>query len=582
MMNFDYLKNLEGFEQVYNYCNLVEQYQRINPEMSAQNGRLALESMVKFIYEQKHWETPADSNLFSMTTDSRFVDFINSDDIMKRIHYIRKVGNSAMHPDSNQKISGGQSFFVLLNLYYFIGSVMKAWQVIDEIPAFDRNLVPQNAQQAEIALHVHPSPTEIEQATTDAAQSASATITAEAPQTITIEQPTELTEAETRKMYIDLLLAEAGWSVSDTRGAIESGKACIEIEVSGMPNPSGKGYADYVLYADNGMPLAVVEAKNTSTNPDVGRQQAELYAECLVNRYGCKRPVIYTTNGFSTNIIDGTYPQRRVMGFHTQDELRLLINRRERNGMDDLTIKDEITDRPYQKRAIRSVCQHFDSLHRRALLVMATGTGKTRVSISIVDVMVRNNWAKKILFLADRVELVVQAKRNFEKLLPSQTCSVLMSKDNDKNARILFSTYQTMINYLDKDEKEFSVGRFDLIIIDEAHRSIFGKYGAIFDYFDSLLLGLTATPRDEVDRSTYDLFGMEPGVPTDSYEYDEAVADGYLVPYNAIQINSQIITAGINVDNLSEAERQELEEIFEYERTKNSIEGEYERDIQPS
>ncbi|MDO4160941.1 MAG: DEAD/DEAH box helicase family protein [Prevotellaceae bacterium] len=582
MMNFDYLKDLEGFEKVYNYCYLVEQYQAINPELSAQNGRLALESMVKLIYELKQWETPADNTLYAMTTDSRFVDFINSDDTMKRIHYIRKVGNIAMHPDSTQKIRGGQSFFVLLNLYYFVGSVMKAWQVIGEIPVFNRNLIPQTAQQAGVGLHVSTLAADVAQVTTDAAQRASATVTAEAPQTIAIEQPTELTEAETRKLYIDMLLEEAGWKVSDTKGAIENGKACIEVEVNGMPTASGKGYADYVLYGDNGMPLAVVEAKRTSVDPDAGRQQAELYAGCLVNRYGCERPVIYTTNGFSTNIIDGIYPKRRMMGYHTQEELKLLISRRNRKGMEDLTIKDEITDRLYQKRAIKSVCRHFDTLHRRSLLVMATGTGKTRVSISIVDVMVRNKWAKKILFLADRVELVTQAKRNFEKLLPDQTCSVLMAKDNDKNARILFSTYQTMINCLNGDDKEFSVGRFDLIIIDEAHRSIFGKYGAIFDYFDSLLLGLTATPRDEVDRSTYDLFEMMPGMPTDSYEYDEAVANGHLVPYKAKQIKSKIICTGIDVDKLSQTEKQELQKIFEYEKTKRGLDGDYERDIQPS
>ena len=322
----------------------------------------------------------------------------------------------------------------------------------------------------------------------------------------------DLSEAETRKLYIDLLLHEAGWTVTEQVGKIVPRQAGIEIEVQGMPNESGMGYADYVLFDADVTPLAVVEAKRTSVDAVAGRHQAELYADCLAARYVCPRPVIYYTNGFETNIIDGIgYPSRKVMGFHTIDELRRMIAQRGRADITDLQISDRITNRNYQKRMIESVCKHYNSKHRRALLVMATGTGKTRVSISLVDVLVRNNWVKNVLFLADRIELVNQAKRNYAKLLPNMTVSSLRDSDVDISARILFSTYQTMIGHLDKDAKTFSLGRFDLIIIDEAHRSVFGKYGAIFEYFDGLLLGLTATPRDEVDRSTYDLFGMEQG-----------------------------------------------------------------------
>ena len=249
-----------------------------------------------------------------------------------------------------------------------------------------------------------------------------------------------------------------------------------------------------------------------------------------------------------------------------------MIAQRGRNDITDLTISDKITDRKYQKHVIESVCRHYNDKHRRALLVMATGTGKTRVSISLVDVLIRNNWVKNVLFLADRIELVNQAKKNYTKLLPSMTVSSLRDNDVDMSARILFSTYQTMIGHLDKDTKTFSIGRFDLIIIDEAHRSVFGKYGAIFDYFDGLLLGLTATPRDEVDRSTYELFGMEQGEPTDSYEYDEAVADGYLNPFEAIKDNSKILKEGIDPDKLSPEELKQLDEIFEYEKLLKGLE----------
>lgn len=584
MKNFDYLKQINGFEQVYNYCNLVEQYQIVNPEISAQNGRLALESLVKIIYQLKQWPTSERPNLYSLVTDERFTDFINNEEMMKRIHYIRKVGNNAMHPDGNA-VTRRESFFLLLNLYYFVGNIMLTWLLIDELPQFDKALIPGNINQAEPHLHHTPTqPAAIDDATTAAASSAAnAASGQEQPKTFAAQNPTELSEAETRLIYIDLLLKEAGWSIIETKGSITRSKACIEIEVEGMPNSSGKGYVDYVLFGDNGLPLAVVEAKKTSIDPAEGRRQAELYADCLVAKYGCQRPVIYYTNGFTTKIIDGLdYPPRTVMGFHTQKELMWMLSQRNRSDITDLTINETITDRDYQKRVIGSVCTHFNSLHRRALLVMATGTGKTRVSISIVDVLARNGWVKNVLFLADRTELVKQAKKNFEKLLPSQTCSLLMEKKCDKNARILFSTYQTMINYIDQDDKEFTIGKFDLVIIDEAHRSVFGKFGAIFSYFDSLLLGLTATPRDEVDRSTYQLFEMEQGIPTDNYEYQEAVDNGYLVPYNAVSITSEILTQGIVEERLSNEEKEELKEIFEYEKTRAMLDGDYKRDIRPT
>jgi type I restriction enzyme, R subunit len=584
MKNFDFLSNINGFHKVYGFCDLAEQFQTVNPRISAQNGRLALESFVKIIYYLKDWQLEEGKDLFNMTIDERFVDFINDDEMMKRIHYIRKVGNDACH-DSGIEVTRSKSFFLVLNLYYFVGNVMLTWKLIDELPKFDKSLIPGSTQQISKPMSVTPTTAaNIATATTTSAQTAVAAIPAtEENATFISNKPTEISEAETRKLYIDLLLEEAGWNVVHTDGAIVSGKACTEIEVKGMPNHSETGYADYVLFGADGLPLAVIEAKKTSVDVAVGRQQAELYADCLKDKYHCERPVIYYTNGFKIKIIDGLgYPPRDVMGYHTAKELQLMITQRGRSEITDINIDDNITDRAYQKRVITSVCKHFNSKHRRALLVMATGTGKTRVSISLVDVMIKNGWVKNVLFLADRTELVKQAKKNFEKLLPSQTCSLLMEKKCDKNARILFSTYQTMINYIDEDVKEFSIGRFDLIIIDEAHRSVFGKYGAIFDYFDSLLLGLTATPRDEVDKNTYELFNLSPGNPTDTYEYQEAVDNGFLVPYHAFSIKSDIITKGIIEEKLTEGEREEMKKIFEYEKTVKMLEGDYKRDISPS
>jgi type I restriction enzyme R subunit len=588
MRNFDIIKDISGLVTLHRYCATAEEFQVANPLIAAQNARLALESIVKTVYRLKGWQVGERTSLLTLTTDERFKEFIDSQELMKRIHYVRKIGNNAAHVGSGDGFVGRkESFFAVLNLYYIIGSVLLAWKLIDELPDFNKDLIPQVATPGSMAIV--PRPNQVATMTSNAAQSTAETVeqaTTETPITVNA-QPivNDISEAETRKLYIDLLLCEAGWKVSEKDGEIIPRQACTEIEVHGMPNESGVGYADYVLFDTNGIPLAVVEAKRTSVDATKGRHQAELYADCLAAKYACPRPVIYYTNGFDTNIIDGIgYPSRPVMGFHTLDELRRLISQRGRNDITDLTISDKITNRKYQKRVIESVCRHYNNKNRRALLVMATGTGKTRVSISLVDVLVRNKWVKNVLFLADRIDLVNQAKKNYTKLLPDMTVSSLRDSDVDTTARILFSTYQTMIGHLDRDNKTFSLGRFDLIIIDEAHRSVFGKYGAIFDYFDGLLLGLTATPRNEVDRSTYELFGMEQGEPTDSYEYEEAVADGYLNPFVPIKDNSLILKEGIDPEKLTDEEKKQIQEIFEYEKIMAGLEpgDPYSRTINPA
>ena len=324
----------------------------------------------------------------------------------------------------------------------------------------------------------------------------------------------EISEFETRQRYIDIELKLAGWEFNKDIGE--------EVEVSGMPNDSEIGFVDYVLYGANGKPLAVVEAKRSSKDPKIGQQQAKLYADCLEKEFK-QRPVIFYTNGFETYIWDdyNNYSPRRVYGFFTKDELQLIVDRRfEKKTFTNVKINYDISNRYYQKEAILSVCDALSKNQRKTLLVMATGSGKTRTAISIVDVLAKHNWVKNILFLADRTALVKQAKNNFSKLLPNLSlCNLLDSKDNPEQARMIFSTYPTMMNAIDdtktKDGKKlFTPGHFDLIIVDESHRSIYKKYKAIFDYFDALLLGLTATPKDEIDKNTYSIFDLESGVPT--------------------------------------------------------------------
>lgn len=382
-----------------------------------------------------------------------------------------------------------------------------------------------------------------------------------------------ITEAATRKLYIDVYLREAGWDVLETENVILPGKACIEIQVEGMPNKERVGFCDYVLYGRDSKPLAIVEAKKTTIDLAQGRHQVDLYGECMEKQYGYK-PILYYTNGYIIKVMDGIYPDRTVSAFHSISDLELMLQRRGRKNISDFSIDDRITNRPYQKIAVTKICEHLNRNYRRGLLVMATGTGKTRVAISLVDVLTRNKWIKNVLFLADRVTLVSQAKRNFAKLLPNMSISELSGSDEiDYDARLMFSTYQTMINYIDAEDKRFSTGRFDLIIIDEAHRSIFKKYRSIFTYFDSFLVGLTATPKDEVDLNTYKIFGCESGIPNFDYSLQEAINDHYLVGYKAVLRTPQRLIEGVPYDELSDEDKKKVEESYDDEEPPEIIPG---------
>lgn len=556
MRNFDYLKELE-LTDLHRFCAAAEAHQVCNPDISAINARRALEYVVRSLYQMKNIEVSERTSLFELVDGEPFKEFINDDKVMMAVHYVRKVGNLGAHA---AEVSKRESFFCLLNIYNVVAAVLLKLKVVESVQPFDRTLIPASLGAPVMV------PTKVPAITPESKIVEAADKVAVESNAPVVVLPTDISEAETRRLYIDLMLREAGWQILDTEGLVQPSKACIEVELQGMPNTHEVGYADYVLFGSNGKPLAVVEAKRTSVSPVKGKHQAELYADCLEARYGV-RPVIYYTNGFDTRIIDGLgYPPRRLYSFHTEDDLERMIQKRGRKDITDFTINDNITDRYYQKTAIKAVCEHYNTKHRKGLLVMATGTGKTRVAISLVDVLKRNDWVKNVLFLADRTSLVKQAHKNFVKLMPNETTTVLNeSGERDMNARITFSTYQTMINFIDTDEKPFSVGRFDLIIIDEAHRSIFGKFGAIFNYFDAMLIGLTATPRDEVDKSTYDIFEMEQGAPNYAYELEDAVSDGYLVPYVGYKRGSMILKEGIKYNNLSEEEKRQMEQIWEYE-----------------
>lgn len=581
MGNFDFIKTVPKTEELQEYCKQAERTAQISPKLSVMNCRWALEWMVIQLLQMK--DVSCDGlSLSQMIDHEAFRMFIGADPIFWRdIKYVRTMGNRGAHieQDPTKRITPQQALYTLIDLHYVLGYILQSLRLVNRIKPFDRELVGKRERIAVVQPVKEPEPNPQFQAQVSPTNVAVPREDLHLP-----ESP--LSEAETRHQFIDMLLTEAGWEVQSEKGVIKPSCACIEIEVTGMPDsPSGKGYADYVLFDAALRPLAVIEAKRTSVNVEKGRQQAKLYADCLEQRYGV-RPVIYTSNGFTTRVIDGLgYPEREVFGFHSEDDLMLLHQRRrERGQIADLSIRDDITNREYQKRAIRSVCDHLQKMHRSSLVIMATGTGKTRVAVSLTDLLMRNKWVKNVLFLADRTSLVKQAKtKGFAKYLTDATFCELNERtdESDMEARVMLSTYQTMINYVEADEKPFSIGRFDLIIIDEAHRSVFGKYGAIFDYFDSFLIGLTATPRDEVARSTYNLLQMDPEN-TFAYEYEEAIRDGYLVPYHGFVRKSQILEKGIEVATLAAEDREQLQPVFDYEKTKYEIDPneDYERNIE--
>lgn len=375
-------------------------------------------------------------------------------------------------------------------------------------------------------------------------------------------KPLDISEYETRKIYIDSMLQDAGWT--------EGQNWMNEYRIPGMPNKSQVGYADYVLLGDDGKILAVIEAKRTCADVAKGRQQAKLYADLIEQKQG-RRPVVFLTNGFDVRICDNQYPERKIAAIYSKRDLEKLFNLRQmRSGLGQISIDKNIAGRYYQEAAIKAVCDSFDTGNRRkALLVMATGSGKTRTVIALCKVLSEQGWVKNILFLADRNSLVTQAKRSFVNLLPDLSVTNLCEEKDNYAAHCVFSTYQTMINCIDtiqdKEGKLFTCGHFDLVICDEAHRSIYNKYRDIFNYFDAPLIGLTATPKDEIDKNTYEIFELENGVPTYGYELAQAVKDGYLVDFMSVETTLKFIEHGIVYDELSPEDKEAYEDTFEDE-----------------
>ena len=592
MSNFNFLQ--KEFPNLFQEAKNAEKHTFREPRYSALLSRSTLEKAVFWIYDNDpDLELPYDTKLGALLHHQDFKNGLKST-MQQELDVIRLTGNNAAH---GKKVNQYQALQSLKNLFRFLSYLSVYYSEGNpEILPFNEKLLEYQEATTEVLKDLKKRAADLEaqlekskKEALDLKEKAKAneilglqvqahenTLKArkvERQKTQDSDKviPPLTSEVETRKQLIDLLLKEAGWD------DLKEGKD-LEFEVEGMPrstNPSGIGYADYVLWGKDGLPLAVVEAKKTLHDAAKGKHQAYLYANCLEKMTG-QRPVIFYSNGFETHLWDDTfYPDREVQGFYSKDELQLLVDRRSsRMDIRDFKVNKDIAGRPYQLEAIQRIAEGFVGTRngnlvgkgRKSLLVMATGSGKTRTAAAMVDMLTKSNWAKRILFLADRNALVTQAKNAFKEHLPHLSAIDLTKEKEDTGTRLVFSTYPTIMNKIDSlksdDERFYGVGHFDVVIIDEAHRSVYQKYGSIFDYFDGLLIGLTATPKKDIDRNTYSLFEIEDDNPTFSYELDQAVADKFLVPPKAIKVPIKFPLEGVKYNELPDKDKAHYEELF--------------------
>lgn len=560
--NFEFMK--QQFPQAAESASLAERHVHSDPRGACFHARHAVERLVIRIYRiDRSLSPPASENFYGYLHEPAFRTSI-PDAVWQKADYIRDAGNVAVHGKKTPKAEFALRMIrELAHVLYWVGRTYLR-NGAEELrgKTYDESLIPADGGSPSTLAELQTLQAEMD-ARAEREEEMEAELETLREQLAAIkalndavEETHDWNEAETRRLIIDLALQRAGWSLDQERDR--------EYEVTGMPSELGIGFADYVLWGDDGKPLAVVEAKKTTVDPAVGQQQAKLYADCLEAMHG-QRPVIFYTNGYKTFLWDDlAYPPRTVAGFYKKDELAsLIIRRASRQSLRSTPPNKVIVERYYAHRAIASIGEGFEKKNRKSLLVMATGTGKTRVAIALADVLQRANWAKRVLFLADRISLVNQACNAFKAHLP-ESSPVNLVTEKDKTGRVFVCTYPTMMGMIDEtkgNESRFGIGHFDLIIIDEAHRSVYQKYGAIFRYFDSLLVGLTATPREQVDRNTYELFDLEPGMPTDAYELETAVADGFLVPPRVEQVDLRFPREGIDYDSLSDEEKEQWESL---------------------
>jgi type I restriction enzyme R subunit len=578
--NFEFLR--ERWPELASLGGFAEHYAARDPAGAMVKLRTFVESLIQRIYDEKGLPRPFTTSLYDLMTSKEFKAAIPSV-VINVFHSIRKVGNRAAHGIGISAITAQEhlkdAFDLGRWLYIISGGSRKSCPNFQLPPApkkdeavsgadeSGKHLVKEKLASQEIEMQALLAELESTRLKTQVAEKKIEELEAILSSGKSAADALGFDETSTRKRLIDIELVAVGWNVA-ADGA-NTAEVTQEEEVRHQPTKTGTGYADYVLWDDNGLPLAVIEAKKTAKSAELGQEQARLYADGLEKKHG-QRPVIFYTNGFEIYIWDDGqgYPPRKIFGFYSKDSLQYLhYKRKNRLALDKIASKPEIVDRIYQIEAIKRVTEKFSDYRREALLVQATGTGKTRVAIALTDLLNRASWVKRVLFLCDRKELRKQAKNAYNDFLnePMTVVSAGTAKDRDK--RIYLATYPAM----NKIFQTFDVGFFDLVIADESHRSIYNRYRDMFRYFDCLQVGLTATPVDFISRNTFKMFDCPDKTPTVYYSLDEAVEEGYLVPYEVYTHTTQFLREGIKYKDLSDLQKQQLEEDgedpaeFEYE-----------------
>jgi type I restriction enzyme R subunit len=583
-MNFEFLRPEN--ETLANLAGLAEAVLFIDPGSALTRVRSFAEELTKAIYKEERLPRVPRAGFYDLVKNPVFEDCV-SKSLIHQINYVRVLGNDPAHGatgelrNAQMALGTAHQLATYMAVKYY-GKSQKSIPAFQDIPDQTQKMSQLNQSVSAYEKDLKKQQEELERVVAELEKERiKSAATEDIPntdgkkhrkqQSQSVADSLQWNEAKTRSMMIDAMLIQAGWDVTD------SDQVGQEVEVKFPNNPSGKGYVDYVLWGDNGQPLAVVEAKKSgNTNLQAGREQARLYADALEDM-GYERPVIFYSNGYETFIWDdkqyNTY--RPVYGFYSKESLEYLIYQRnyrvdtlEQNNPDL-----NIADRPYQIEAIKTVAAHFQGQRRKALVIQATGTGKTRVSIALAELMLRTGWAKRVLFLCDRKELRIQADEAFKQFLPSEPrCVIGETNKIDQAARIYIATYPGMLNRF----AQLDVGFFDLIIADESHRSIYNKYGDLFHYFDALQVGLTATPVKFNSRHTYTMFDCEVNDPTFDFGLDAAINNEppYLVPFKVKDFTTEFLREGIHYNDLSDEQKAQLEEdLGEQEAKKTTIAG---------
>ena len=583
-VNFEFLR--PGNELLANLAGLAEAVLHIDPGSALTRLRSFAEELTKSIYKEELLPRMPQSSFYDLVKNPVFTDCV-SKPLVHQINYLRVQGNDTAHGaegdlrNAQQALKIAHQLAIYMAIRYY-SAEQAAIPAYAEVPDPTARLGQLQQSVSSYQKELQKQQEELQRVMDKLEQERTRNLDKLEPpakpdqqkrqrQSQQVADSLQWNEAQTRALMIDAMLLQAGWAVSNPA------QVGLEVEVDFPGNVSGKGRADYVLWGENGQPLAVIEAKKSGNiSLQAGREQARMYADGF-ERMGLQRPVIVYSNGYETFIWDDTQynTYRPVYGLYSKDSLEYLIYQRQyrKAELEKHNPELSIADRPYQIEAIKTVAAHFQQQRRKALIIQATGTGKTRVAIALAELLLRTGWAKRVLFLCDRKELRVQADEAFKQNLPSEPrCVIGETNRVDQTARIYIATYPGMLNRF----AQLDVGFFDLIIADESHRSIYNKYRDLFDYFDALQVGLTATPVKFISRNTFDMFDCETTDPTFEFGLDAAINNDppYLVPFRVKDLTTDFLRDGIHYNQLSDEQKRQLEEdLGEEEAKRTTIAG---------